>query len=169
MGIRDIKLALVARTQPLPSIGNVWNRLRYNVDSENIREYFGVDDPDSQDRGWSIRAWMWYRHGRPVKRENLEGDAYSLTHQMMLWGLIEEDDERDSETEVNELCDLITAQFASATVLEDVAFGWTLPALVRDERITLVGLYHCHDIELTMDVTEFIDPNEIDGTFLYRH
>lgn len=172
MSIELIKNRLVALTEAVPGTGRVYNRWRYlpqHVNEQYLRMMFGVDAPQDWSRDWLVNVWMWHRVGRIEKRESL-GDSdvavLSLTHEMVLQGFVEIEDEQDSETRVQLLADAITAQFAPLDSLHEVALLWELPRLMAYPdgwTATIMDIYECHSIKLRMDVTEFINNSDPDA------
>lgn len=161
MSIAAIKQALVTSIEALPGIGQVHNRMRRlprTPTQQDVQRVFGIDDQTSE-RGWSLRAWMWYRRGRPARHETVDTMVTSFTHRLILQGYWEINDAYDSETEWNMMCDAITRQFQpfEGSAMFEVASGWTLPAITVEAEATIVGLYECHDVELTMDILDIED------------
>jgi hypothetical protein len=85
---------------------------------------------------------------------------------MVLQGYVEHNDAYDSETEWHEICDAITRVFQpiEGTLLQPWAQRWTLPEIRVEADATIVGLYECHDVEMSMDIEELINVSTIDAS-----
>lgn len=153
MSIEEIMTRLYALTQPLPGIGHVYTMELSDIQPAEVQSLLGMPDQSSP-RGWSIRAWQWFRRG--VDRQHLDpaGDATEVTHHMHLIGWWEVNYAGQSERDWRTMTDTICTLFDDPLLLFETAHRFTAPVVTFEGRAVINEIYRCHDVELRMDIME---------------
>jgi hypothetical protein len=153
MSIDAIMEHLYAMTQPLPNIGHVYTMELSDIQPAEVETYLGWPDHTSP-RGWSIRAWQWFRRGFECHHLDTAGYVTETTHHVHGHGWWEVQYAQQSERDWRTMTDTICALFHDPLALIDVAQRFTAPVSTFEGRAVLNETYRCHDIELVMDIME---------------
>lgn len=156
MSLEAIMGQLYTLTQPLPGIGHVYTLELSDIQPAEVQAFLGIPDQASP-RGWSIRAWQWFRRGFTRTHLDLEGYTQSVVHHIHLVSWWEVNYAQESEREWRTMTDTICDLFTDSLLLYGYAEQFTAPVSVFEGRAVINEIYRCHDVELQVDIMEIIN------------